>query len=42
MTVAPHAADDIEKLNGVVSQVETIAAIAAPLIKIAVENAGKE
>jgi hypothetical protein len=42
LTVAPHAADDIEKLNGVVSQVETVAVVAAPLIKIAVENAEKK
>ena len=38
LTVAPHAADDIEKFNGVVSQVEAVAALVKPLVEIAVAN----
>jgi hypothetical protein len=41
LTVAPHAADDIEKFNGVVSQVEAVAAIVKPLVEIAVANKEK-
>lgn len=42
LAIDPRAAKDIEKLNHVISQGEAVAAIAKPLIEIAVANAGKK